>query len=111
MKISDEAIEVLQLYPYPGNVRELKHIIEYCFLMSDDLITLEHLPARIAGGSRDHIERSHDVLPLDVSLRAHEEKMIRIALSRFGSTLEGKRKASRALGISLSTLYHKLSLR
>jgi PAS domain S-box-containing protein len=111
IKISDEAIEVLQLYPYPGNVRELKHIIEYCFLMSDDLITLEHLPTRIAGGSRDHIESSHDILPLDVSLRAHEEKMIRMALSRFGSTLKGKRRASRALGISLSTLYNKLSPR
>lgn len=111
IKISDEAIETLQLYPYPGNVRELKHIIEYCFLMSDDVITPKHLPARIVEGIRDHSEVHREILPLEASVRAHEEKMVRQALSRFGTSLEGKRKASRALGISLSTLYSKLSPR
>jgi PAS domain S-box-containing protein len=111
IKISNEAIETLQLYPYPGNVRELKHIIEYCFLMSDDIITPEHLPARIVEGIRGHSESNREILPLEASVRTHEENMIRLALSRFGTTLEGKRKASRALGISLSTLYSKLSPR
>jgi PAS domain S-box-containing protein len=111
IKISNEAIETLQLYPYPGNVRELKHIIEYCFLMSDDIITPEHLPARIVEGIRGHSESNREILPLEASVRTHEENMIRLALSRFGTTLEGKRKACRALGISLSTLYSKLSPR
>jgi PAS domain S-box-containing protein len=111
IKISHEAIETLQLYPYPGNVRELKHIIEYCFLMSDDIITPEQLPARIVERSRDLSESHHKILPLEASIRAHEEKMIRIALSTFGTTLEGKRKAGEALGISLSTLYSKLNPR
>jgi PAS domain S-box-containing protein len=109
INISDEALETLQLYAYPGNVRELKHIIEYSFLMSDDIITPEHLPARIVEGICGYSENYHKILPLKESSRAHEEKMVRIALSRFGSTLEGKRKASQALGISLSTLYDKLN--
>lgn len=109
IKISDEALEILQLHPYPGNVRELKHIIEYCFLMSDEIITPEHLPARIVKGIRNYPVGHHKILPLHDALRAHEEKMIRIALGSFGTTLEGKRKASQALGISLSTLYSKIS--
>jgi PAS domain S-box-containing protein len=108
IKISDEALELLQLYPYPGNVRELKHVIEYSFLMSDEIITPEHLPSRLVNGIRDNSESYHEILSLEDSLKAYEEKMIRIALSRFGTTLKGKRKASHALGISLSTLYSKL---
>ena len=111
IEISDEAFETLLLYPYPGNIRELKHVIEYAFLMSNDIITPEHLPARIIEGIHGHSERHHEILPLKVSLSAHEEKIIRAALRKYGTTLEGKRKASRALDISLSTLYCKLNPR
>jgi transcriptional regulator with GAF, ATPase, and Fis domain len=55
-KIACDAFEVLVNYPYPGNVRELKNIIEHAIVLSDNgNITLEDLPkkllkAKISGG-------------------------------------------------------------
>jgi len=34
--------------------------------------------------------------------------MLKLALTRYGETLEGKKKAAQALNISLATLYNKL---
>ncbi|WP_240984365.1 helix-turn-helix domain-containing protein [Acididesulfobacillus acetoxydans] len=45
-----------------------------------------------------------DVMPLN----RMEELLVRSALSRYGTTLEGKRRAARALNISLGTLYNKV---
>ena len=41
-----EAMDALTNYPWPGNIRELRNIIEHCFIMeSSDMIHLHSLPA------------------------------------------------------------------
>jgi DNA-binding NtrC family response regulator len=41
-----EALEVLTNYSWPGNIRELRNIIEHCFIMeSSDMIHVNSLPA------------------------------------------------------------------
>src|SRR5690606_25832854 len=41
-----EALEVLSNYYWPGNIRELRNIIEHCFIMeSSDMIHVNSLPA------------------------------------------------------------------
>ena len=110
LRISDQAMDTLQSYSWPGNVRELKHVIEYCVLMSDDLITHNHLPARIMAGSRDNFQKPSEIRPLKESTQAYQKRLIQQVIQGFGNSLEGKQKASQALGISLSSLYQKLNL-
>lgn len=45
-----------------------------------------------------------ELMPLDVL----EKKMIRLALQRYGDSVEGKKKAAQTLNISLATLYNKI---
>lgn len=43
--ISEDALAILMRYSYPGNVRELENIIEYCFIICQQgFIQVEHLP-------------------------------------------------------------------
>jgi transcriptional regulator with PAS, ATPase and Fis domain len=42
---SDEALQLLMDYPYPGNIRELRNIVEYCVnICQNHRIEVEHLP-------------------------------------------------------------------
>ena len=109
ISISDQACEYLRRYHYPGNVRELKHVIEYSSLMSSDTITPDNLPGKIVQGHRKSCDDDSEISPLKKSVRAYEARIINDALRKFGNTLEGKKRASQSLGISLATLYSKLN--
>ncbi|MCP4132422.1 MAG: PAS domain S-box protein, partial [bacterium] len=46
--ISDEVMNILMEYTYPGNIRELENIIEHCFVLCNEpYIQKSHLPRRI----------------------------------------------------------------
>jgi len=48
--VSDEVLEFLMGYDFPGNVRELENIIEHAsVLCRRDVITMEHLPRELTG--------------------------------------------------------------
>jgi two-component system response regulator HydG len=50
-KISEEAMEILLNYDYPGNVRELENILEHALILcQDDVIEPKHLPIFLRGG-------------------------------------------------------------
>jgi two-component system response regulator AtoC len=56
---SPQAIEVLTHYPYPGNVRELKNIIEYAAIMCPgEHLEIEHLPDYLINARAPHSEAS-----------------------------------------------------
>ena len=47
--ISDEAVRMLEAYPFPGNVRELENVLERALTLSTDgFITPEHIRLRVA---------------------------------------------------------------
>ena len=101
LEISPDVMELLQEYSWPGNIRELRNVLERAILLSrgqpltadyfygmDDSTNLD-VPAAMPAGKYSDVEESH----------------IRIILKRFqGDTV----KASKALGISRATLYRKL---
>lgn len=99
--VSDEVLAILMEYDYPGNVRELEHIIEHAFVLCHSgMIQPEHLPP--------HLRRQATSTPVAVlsgmTLRAMEKVMISDALRRHG----GNRKAAaNQLGIDPSTLFRK----
>lgn len=104
-EISQEAMALLMDHDWPGNVRELENCIERAFLLAEDTIEAEDLPAKILDRNainRSVSQKSEDgILPLDEIERRHIHEVL--------SQMENdKVKASKALGIDLSTLYRKL---
>ena len=102
--ITEAARNILMEYNWPGNVRELENILEYATLMmSGNQIDVEDLPPTIMS------EGSSVKMPtLAERVHQYERQQIMSVLEQFGNTLEGKKKAAKALGISLATLYNKI---
>lgn len=117
-------LRLLENYSWPGNIRELEHVLEYAVNMmpEDGQLTLDCLPGQLleslhapeqaslkSGVSEsDRGKAVSEDLPLE-PLRTLEERAIRAALERFGQSTEGKKKAAKALGLSLATLYRKMN--
>lgn len=87
----------LSRHNYPGNVRELRNLLERaCLLCDGDEIRLEHLPASSPGG-------------LPKSIAALPQKKSRAELAELLRSFNGNRKAlAEQLGISERTLYRRL---
>ncbi len=103
--LTEDAAERLRSHDWPGNVRELRNVLEFsAYLTPSGIITADALPGDLG--------RPKQESPADTTLaqrvRAFEQREIRKALEKYGSSLEGKKKAAAELGISLSSLYNKL---
>ena len=104
-EISPRALQELTEYDWPGNVSELKSAIERAMVVVDgSVIEYHHLSPYIGRLGIHDAPAFEEIVPLDKM----EEMMLKLALTRYGETLEGKKKAAQALNISLATLYNKL---
>jgi two-component system response regulator HydG len=110
-RLSGEALALLQRHDFPGNIRELRNIVERAVLLSDGIqIEAEHLPAHL-GGARASIPAppsENDSWPWGDVLLPLEEVEHRY-LRWVYETHSGDRKAlAERLGVSERTLYRKL---
>lgn len=105
ISFSEEVMKILSNYDWSGNIRELRNIVEFLFNISDSsVITIEHLPDYL------HLNKKNENYKnLNDYLRECEKKYIKKILNNFENSLEGKKEAAKLLGISLATLYNKLS--
>ena len=102
---SEDVIKILLSYDWSGNIRELRNIVEFLFNISDNsVITIEDLPDYLYLNKKNENYKN-----LNDYLKECEKKYIRKILSNFENNLEGKKKTAKLLGISLATLYNKLS--
>ena len=102
--LSNEAQEALFDYDFPGNVRELKNILERCVaLASSDVISLESLPAHVA-------KRQENVSAFTTlaEVSSEAEKMHIAKILKF--TKSNKTRTAQLLGISRKTLWEKIKL-
>ncbi len=100
--LSIEAIDLLRGYEFPGNVRELRNIIESAVLAAQrELIGPEHLPDYLRSAAR--LMQSRTNKP---SLADLEAVYIREVLEH---TRGNKTRAAEILGISRKNLYEKMS--
>ena len=106
--ISPKALEVLENYHYPGNVRELENIIARCVaLESSNVIRQETLPQLVTGKDYLDLDTSFSSnSSLDTLLGDVERKMIEKALR---TTNGNKTEAARLLGITLRSLRYRLA--
>ncbi|UAY52334.1 sigma-54-dependent transcriptional regulator [Ferruginibacter albus] len=100
LKFSNEFLDTLKQYSWPGNIRELKNVIERaCIISNGNELTANDLPIELRFSAPSHSDSTHYSLS-DIE-KAHIQKMLAVA--------EGnKTKAAKLLGIGLTTLYAKI---
>jgi two-component system response regulator HydG len=107
--LSAAALQALQDYPFPGNVRELEHAIGRAVLLAKGTnIEPSDLPdviMRDAQPDAGQPKRGAFVFPFGTTLEDMERRAIRETLER---TKGDKELAAKLLGISLRTIYRKL---
>ncbi len=98
---------LLTAYDYPGNIRELKSIIQYAAnLAQSKLITVHHLPAYMLAALSTKQRAASQPLPRAIlPLAAVEKEHI---LRAYRHTGENKVQTAQLLGIGLNTLRRKL---
>lgn len=100
--LSPEVMNTFLSYNWPGNIRELKNVIEYIINVvdeKDNVISVKHLPPKFV--------KSIDKKEIK-TLAQMEKEAIEDLLKIFGKTSKGKLKTAETLDISLATLYRKL---
>jgi len=100
--IGQEALERLLVHPWPGNVREMRNVLERALILGrgQPAVLLDHLPGdfRNRPGPGD---RRHTPMTLDELERAHIERTLKHH--------NGNRtRAAQELGISRATLINKI---
>lgn len=102
--IAPEALEVLQNYHWPGNIRELQNVIERAAILAlDDQITVDLLPIRLSAAPTP--APITDTTDMPLSLREAERRQINRAMKK---TAGNKSQAALLLGITRKTLDRKI---
>jgi two-component system nitrogen regulation response regulator NtrX len=105
-ELSDDAIEVLMRYSWPGNVREMRNVIERVVIMNPTVSRYgrKHLPPllyregsrRNLGGEFTSLHQAREAYERDYILRKLDENHGNIT------------RAAEALGLERSHLYRKM---
>jgi two-component system response regulator HydG len=100
--IGDDALDAVLRYAWPGNIRELRNVLERAMLMArgQAKIAVEHLPREVQGASgadvAHHVPRS-----LSEVEKAHIDRTLK-------ANQHNRTHAARELGISRATLIKKI---
>ncbi len=106
-RLSDEALQLLLQYDWPGNVREMEHVIEGAVILShDEVITAKDLTLTASV----RMQKSHPVPLLQkegeyLSLETMEKMQIELVLQKNNYN---RSKTAQMLGITPKTLYLKI---
>ncbi|WP_138380044.1 sigma-54-dependent transcriptional regulator [Luteithermobacter gelatinilyticus] len=109
-QITPEAMAALQAHDWPGNVRQLRNIIERLLILSSDNepITVDMLPAEIIADMEILSPHRHNEI-MSLSLRDAREKFeteyLKVQISRFDGNIS---KTAEFVGMERSALHRKL---
>jgi two-component system response regulator HydG len=102
--ISEDVLDILTNYQWPGNVREIKNVIERAVVLTQDrVITQKDLPENI---SKEKVEERKLTIPFGMPLREIEKKIIIETLRR---SKGDKEVTANLLGITPRTIYRKMN--
>ena len=101
-KVQQRAMAALQNHAWPGNVRQLRNVMEGALVMTDGELTLRTMPEEIRG---EHGGQAYVKIPASATLRDAERELIQAALIHNGGN---RAKTARSLGLGRKTLYRKI---
>jgi len=103
-RVNKKTLELLQSYPWPGNIRELQNVVERSVILCEtEIFSIEEnwLPPPLTAESKQQVE-------LPRRLLVQEKDMIEAALKDTRGRVSGPRGAAAKLGIPRSTLESKI---
>ncbi len=109
-RLGEDAIAVLQVHPWPGNVRQLRNNVERLLILAtgdlDQPISADMLPQEVAatGGSGMGTERTI-ALPLREAREVFEREYLAAQIMRFGGNIS---RTAAFIGMERSALHRKL---
>jgi two-component system nitrogen regulation response regulator NtrX len=114
-KLTNEALSALQVYPWPGNIRQLKNVAEWIVIMTEkevsQEVTLNMLPVDVTSKSPAvmTIDKSNDILnlPLREAREAFEREYMLAQLAKFSGNVS---QTAMFIGMERSALHRKLRL-
>ncbi len=100
---TSDALELLEKLPFPGNIRELKNLIDRTILISGkSRIDAGDIRAQLIMPEGNNASKE---IPREMKLEELEAQTIRQAIEQYGGNLS---KAARVLGISRAALYRRM---
>jgi len=119
-QFGDRVLETLSAYDWPGNVRELRNVVHFAYVLSDRVIEVDSLPAEVR--RRQEHRAAEPVEGQDESLAGAPADLITVRVGSAIADVErrlimetlrvhdgDKARSAAVLGISLKTLYNRLS--
>ncbi|MCH1625771.1 sigma 54-interacting transcriptional regulator [Ferdinandcohnia quinoae] len=104
--LTPDALNLLEVYSWPGNIRELQNMIERLIVSADDEVIDAEFVNRfllLGNDSKKSKPIVTRILPLQEALDSVEEQLILLAMKQYKTTT----KAAKALGISQSSVSRK----
>jgi transcriptional regulator with PAS, ATPase and Fis domain len=107
-RVSPGARALIERHPFPGNVRELKNIVEYAFVVGEGPVLVEaDLPPELTGaGDAPEDEAPRANVPPVLPAASPEAARILRVLERAGGSRD---RAASMLGISRVTLWRRMT--
>ncbi|PAB57730.1 sigma 54-interacting transcriptional regulator [Anaeromicrobium sediminis] len=115
VKLSKAVIDMFMEYDWPGNIRELKHVLESALIMlkeDENVIKIHHLPIHIKERIGHEIEDSTENSTMDEEEKPLVETMENVEKETIVATLKKNNwnvsKSSRELGLRRQSLQYRM---
>lgn len=106
-ELTDEAMQIMKEYPWPGNIREMENLLERLVIIGEEhWLTAPRLMAILENGDGAALRLDPSGVSLKDMVADYEKKLLKEALTRYGTTY----KTAQALNTSQPTVARKAKL-
>lgn len=106
-ELTDEAMQIMKEYPWPGNIREMENLLERLVIIGEEhWLTAPRLMAILENGDGAALRLNPSGASLKDMVADYEKKLLKEALTRYGTTY----KTAQALNTSQPTVARKAKL-